>query len=40
MHPEKFRLDEMVAYRPLFIFTWAIFGKPCQMARPFLKIKM
>ena len=27
---------EMAAYRPLFTFTWLIFGKPCYMARPLL----
>ena len=31
MHPEKNRLDQIQngPYRPLFTFTWLIFGKPC-----------
>ena len=30
MHFEKFQLDQvqMTAYRPLFTFTWPLFGKP------------
>ena len=27
---------KMAANRPLFTFTWPLFGKPCQMAIPLL----
>ena len=39
MQPEKFRLDPMATYQPLFTFTYLIFAKPCQWLEHYYKTK-